>query len=152
MGSRKVKKMATGGNPGVPVSKLRKAPAPKKPDPKKPMPELRTMGLKPLPYLKSRAEEENDNEIKRHLNRNAQFRAEIEKDPDYMSAETYRRLKQKQKEAEMDKNTQEGYKRATGKASGGKIKGYASGGMPKAKKGRRGDGICQRGRTKGRMV
>ena len=43
-------------------------------------------------------------------------------------------------------------KKVTGKASGGRIKGYASGGMPKAKKGRRGDGICSRGRTKGRMV
>ena len=43
-------------------------------------------------------------------------------------------------------------KKVTDKASGGKIKGYASGGMPKAKKGRRGDGICSRGRTKGRMV
>jgi len=29
---------------------------------------------------------------------------------------------------------------------------YAKGGSVKAKKGRRGDGICQRGRTKGRMV
>lgn len=38
------------------------------------------------------------------------------------------------------------------KATGGKIKGYAPGGSVKAKKGRRGDGICQRGRTKGRMV
>lgn len=33
-----------------------------------------------------------------------------------------------------------------------KPKKMASGGMPKAKKGRRGDGICSRGRTKGRMV
>jgi hypothetical protein len=107
---------------------------------------------------------ENDNEIKRHLNRNAQFRAEIEKDPDYMSAETYRRLKQRQKEEEMDKNTQEGYERAKGlrpdtkKAKGGVIKmacggmHKAKGGSVKAKKGRRGDGICQRGKTKGRMV
>ena len=36
-------------------------------------------------------------------------------------------------------------------ACGGKAH-MATGGMPKAKKGRRGDGICSRGRTKGRMV
>ena len=50
-------------------------------------------------------------------------------------------------------------KKVTGNAKGGAIKmacggkvHMATGGMPKAKKGRRGDGICSRGRTKGRMV
>lgn len=32
------------------------------------------------------------------------------------------------------------------------VRGYKKGGSVKAKKGRRGDGICSRGRTKGRMV
>jgi len=78
-------------------------------------------------------------------------------DPDYMSPEVEEKLRRKQREKEMDEKTQEAYERATGKklktkASGGNIKGYASGGMPKAKKGRRGDGICVKGRTKGRMV
>ena len=78
-------------------------------------------------------------------------------DPDYMSHEVEEKLRRKQREKEMDEKTQEAYERATGKklktkASGGNIKGYASGGMPKAKKGRRGDGICVKGRTKGRMV
>ena len=49
-------------------------------------------------------------------------------------------------------------KKVTGNAKGGVIKmscggmHKAKGGSVKAKKGRRGDGICQRGRTKGRMV
>jgi len=78
-------------------------------------------------------------------------------DPDYMSPEVEEKLRRKQREKEMEEKTREAYERATGKklktkASGGKIKGYASGGMPKAKKGRRGDGICVKGRTKGRMV
>ena len=38
------------------------------------------------------------------------------------------------------------------KASGGSVKKMSVGGVAKAKKGRRGDGICSRGRTKGRMV
>ena len=42
-------------------------------------------------------------------------------------------------------------KKKQGMACGGKVH-MATGGMPKAKKGRRGDGICSRGRTKGRMV
>ena len=37
-------------------------------------------------------------------------------------------------------------------ATGGSVKKMATGGVAKAKKGRRGDGICSRGRTKGRMV
>ena len=150
MGSRKVKKMATGGNPGVPVSKLRKAPAPKKPDPKKPMPKLKELlekakgDRKPMPYdpktqaPKFEGKPYNPKTDKRTLTPLSKKRTDMRK-------------KTTQNEG-MKSNWFEDVGEEVMKASGGKIKGYASGGMPKAKKGRRGDGICVKGRTKGRMV
>jgi hypothetical protein len=56
-----------------------------------------------------------------------------------------RRFRQEDEDREMMRRASEAYDKATGMKCGGKVKKYAGGGKV------RGDGIAQRGKTKGRM-
>lgn len=89
------------------------------------------------PKEKTRTEKENANEMRRHQGRADQAKADRKKSFPDLNKDG------KVTQADILKG------RGVGKAYGGKIKKMAYGGKVK---GRRGDGICSRGKTKGRMV
>ena len=139
MGSRKVKKMATGGISSETLSKSAKQAMKiikeKKKDKLKELLEKAKGDRKPMPYdpktqaPKFEGKPYNPKTDKRTLTPLSKKRTDMRK-------------KTTQNEG-MKSNWFEDVGEEVMKAKGGSVK---------AKKGRRGDGICQRGRTKGRMV
>jgi len=151
MGKRKVKKMATGAQVKSKMQQMYERESGLDTQEKLEQARKKARSMMPFaPKEKTRTEKENANEIRRHQGRADQAKANRKKTPKANAVEALIGGTAAGAAAGANKLKKP---RAGGAAAGvNKLKKMAVGGVAKAKKGRRGDGICRTGKTRGRMV